>query len=432
MRKSINLWDLGTGKMIHAIQTGSNLSAARGSFCKDGSADVLALGTEIWECNKASEEFEHVVSIDIQTSDLKNRITLYKDELGHKRILAVRWFTEWHSVTREYYSRSVTLGLYSGESGSLLESVFTADWSDSKHPKDSGRGGYLEEGKQSRSRSESVGSEDAKSGSSASGATAAAAASSSTTAGGSSSTPALTGATANYRYPDFARLECRLSPNLDYLAVHARDRRRGNRMSMIVWRMRTGKVCINLSPKKHEIAWCNLLEWSADSDMLATSYVEHGGARAAAFNRAATNRLTGFIRIWRVSTKDVWRLPSSIFPPDLRAASLAFSRNGLLAIGGFDGCIRLLDVVNERLISKTQAYIGIVHRIRFSPDGASLLATGSCGESRFVPRNRGSELKCFALPYEYSFKYTLDGVSRGVSSYLRHDGLCQIVAEYVW
>eukprot|EP00466_Bigelowiella_natans_P014579 jgi/Bigna1/126932/aug1.3_g1640 len=228
----------------------SNLSAARGSFCKDGNVNVLALGTEIWECDKASGKFQQVASIDIQTTDLKNRITIYKDELGHKRILAVRWFTEWHSVTREYYSRSVTLRLFSAIISTVevvvvvvMMMMMTIMVMIYQHPKDGGRAGYLDDGKRSRSRSESVGSEDAKSGASTGGSEATGAA------------PMLSGATANYRYPDFARLECRLSPNLDYLAVHARDRRRGNRMSMIVWRVRTGKVCINLSPEKHGISW---------------------------------------------------------------------------------------------------------------------------------------------------------------------------------
>jgi len=117
---------------------------------------------------------------------------------------------------------------------------------------------------------------------------------------------------------------------------------------------------------------------------------------------------------------------------DLRVASVSFSRNGLLAMGGFDGVITLLNVHTGQILSQTPAYKGIIHRICFSPDADCLLTTGSCGESRFEPQNRDSDLKCFELPFEFSFKHTLSKVAEALVPHLPHDGLHEIIADYAW
>ncbi|GAB5365366.1 hypothetical protein AAMO2058_001051700 [Amorphochlora amoebiformis] len=374
-RKSISLWDPVSGRLVHRLQTGNHLSAARGSFSLSSNHDKygtqVLLGTEVWDVDRKAGANKLSTLLEIPRTDLKSRLVL-KNENGEKRVLAVRWCTEWHSLTREYYSRSVTLSKHNGETGQLVSNVFHADWTDSKE----------------------------------------------------NDNPASVTVRSEKKFPDFARLECRLAPNCRLIGVHARDRNQGNKMTLHVYDVLSGELVADISPEETEVVeWCNQLVWAPDSNLIATSYVQHG------IDVNSSRRIFGFIRVWDVQKNKVWKLQ---IPGNLRASSMCFSHSGLLAIGDFSGCITLTDVYSGRIIKISKAYSGIVHRLKFSPDGSTLLSTGTGSSSRWNPINRSSELMCWEIPEEFAYAGALKRVQAAVGSRLPHIGIQRLITDYIW
>eukprot|EP00467_Chlorarachnion_reptans_P004176 CAMPEP_0114513486 /NCGR_PEP_ID=MMETSP0109-20121206/15599_1 /TAXON_ID=29199 /ORGANISM="Chlorarachnion reptans, Strain CCCM449" /LENGTH=501 /DNA_ID=CAMNT_0001693369 /DNA_START=107 /DNA_END=1613 /DNA_ORIENTATION=+ len=355
-RKGISLWDLGSGAHRVMFQTSSNVNAARGSFSASSKGDVM-VGNEIWslheEENKGTRAIasrEEGMTRDAQNdvakcakdvisrsahissiakTDLKNHFTLYTDDQGRKRVLALRWHTEWCSREREYHSRKVSVGLYSGESGNFVDRVFEADWSDSRQQIFPIPDGKLRPA-ETKDRKEWSSIEEK-----------------------------------TERYPDFARLKCRLSPDRRFLAVHARDRKRGNRMTMHVWGVDTGELMADLAPENKPKAWCNLLRWAPNSDVLATSYIQHQGVPIDPITGGFVPGQTvqGFIRLWQVSTGECWKLPMKDRNLFNRVAAMTFLRHGLLAIGGFDGHITIIDIRSGEASYRVHAFNGAIQEL---------------------------------------------------------------------
>jgi len=202
-------------------------------------------------------------------------------------------------------------------------------------------------------------------------------------------------------------------------------------MTMLVWRVSDGQLIADMAPSNDTaIAWCNVLTWAPDNNIIATSYVQHGPPVMDPAGRyGQQQQLSGFVRVWNVVDSTVRRLNLKI---PHRAASLCFSHGGILAMGGFDGSITLVNIHTNEVLSRTLACKGIVHRICFSPDGSALLSTGSGGADRFDPGNRGSELKCWKIPEEHTFAHALKLVSGALAPHLAPPGLHTLVASFLW
>ena len=62
---------------------------------------------------------------------------------------------------------------------------------------------------------------------------------------------------------------------------------------------------------------------------------------------------------------------------DTRISSMAFSQDGkVLAAGTMSGVVILWDVATSKERAKLQGHAGVVHSVRFSPDGGTLASAG--------------------------------------------------------
>ena len=93
------------------------------------------------------------------------------------------------------------------------------------------------------------------------------------------------------------------------------------------------------------------------------------------------------VLLWDLASNAQQPLPPQAIPQGNKwrgAASLAFSPDGeLLAVGGRDGVVRLIDLAGGKGMALLKGHADAVSCIAFSPDGATL-ATGGKGKDRTV------------------------------------------------
>ena len=93
------------------------------------------------------------------------------------------------------------------------------------------------------------------------------------------------------------------------------------------------------------------------------------------------------VLLWNLASNAPEPLPPQAIPPGNKwrgVASLAFSPDGdLLAVGGRDGVIRLIDLAGGKPMTLLHGHTNAVACMAFSPDGATL-ATGGKGKDRSV------------------------------------------------
>jgi WD40 repeat protein len=115
--------------------------------------------------------------------------------------------------------------------------------------------------------------------------------------------------------------------------------------------------------------------------------------------------------------------PVAILQESVAAVSLAFHPNGtLIAIGGYDGTLRLADLQLAVVKAAWQGHQGFVSDIRFAPDGRSMATGGQDGKLKVW---NTSDLTLAALPVqEQTSKTTINAT--GFSD----DGRCVAAGGY--
>lgn len=388
-RKSVNIRSLEDGRRTISFETLHCLSAARGSLSSDGGHAVL--GNEVWQlcpdgpepepargdCKGAdaksprdaktlSGRAKMTTVLKMPHTDMRSTLKLFRDpSSGRLCVVRAHWDTQWVSASREYRTHSVGVHLISAVSGEPLGSVFGKDWTqDSKVAGADGR--------------------------------------------------------------EFTKVSCRLSPNRNYLAVHAKDKR-NDTIRLMIYNIRRGALLLDLTPPSALGGWCNLLRWSPDGSLVATSYLCHSRPRA---RLGLPQNTAGYVLVWDTVRGNVRRLD---LEASYRTSCFAFSRGGILALGGFDGSIVIVKVRTGEILSRTEgAFSGPIHRMCFTCDGARLLATGSSGDSRFTADGRLSVLKNFKVPEPLTFASIHSRVDELVKPYIQESGLRRLIAEYAW
>ncbi len=123
----------------------------------------------------------------------------------------------------------------------------------------------------------------------------------------------------------------------------------------------------------------------------------------------------GFIKVWNLRGKRIWRLPSGKLFKELRGyeeyvRALAFSKYGRKLASGDDLWeIRVWDAYEWKLLRKLEGHSGWIYSVAFSPKGDILTSASKDGSVRlWYPDGRSAVLQGHR-DYVYDISFSPDG-----------------------